>query len=45
MALDALSTMDFEIKELEKQLQEKISYESEWSYDQLVRDESYYSTK
>lgn len=39
MALEAISTMDLEINGLEKQLQQKIGYESEWSYDQLVRGE------
>lgn len=37
MALDSLSVLDMEFKNLEKQIKENNNYESEWSYSQLVK--------
>jgi hypothetical protein len=37
MALDALSLMHSELKKLDKQVNDKVNYESEWSYGQLVK--------
>lgn len=36
VALDSLSTLDGELKKIENQVNNKVNYESEWSYSQLV---------